>query len=58
MHDKYVSPLSKRYAGEEMQNIFSEDRKFKTWRKLWVALAEAQMELGLNISKEQISQMK
>jgi len=58
MNDKYISPLSKRYAGEHMQNIFSQDRKFKTWRKLWIALAEAQMELGLDITNEQILQMK
>ena len=58
MNDKYISPLSKRYAGEEMQRLFSEDKKFKTWRRLWIALAESQMELGLNISREQIQQMK
>jgi adenylosuccinate lyase len=58
MNDKYISPLSKRYAGEEMQRLFSEDKKFRTWRRLWIALAESQMELGLNISKDQIQQMK
>ena len=58
MNDKYISPLSKRYAGEEMQRLFSKDKKFKTWRRLWIALAESQMELGLNISREQIQQMK
>ena len=58
MHDKYISPLSKRYAGEEMQRLFSEDKKFKTWRRLWIALAESQMELGLPIREDQIQQMK
>lgn len=58
MNDKYISPLSKRYAGEDMQRLFSEDKKFRTWRRLWIALAESQMELGLNISKDQIQQMK
>ena len=46
--DKYVSPLSERYASKEMQYIFSPDMKFKTWRKLWIALAETEKELGLN----------
>ena len=50
MHDKYISPLSERYAGKEMQYIFSPDKKFKTWRRLWIALAKAEKELGLNIS--------
>ena len=45
--DKYVSPLSERYASKEMQYIFSPDMKFKTWRKLWIALAETEKELGL-----------
>ena len=45
--DKYTSPLSERYASKEMQYIFSPDKKFKTWRKLWIALAEAENELGL-----------
>ena len=54
MNDKYVSPLSERYASKEMQYIFSPDMKFKTWRKLWIALAESEMELGLNITQEQI----
>lgn len=57
-YDKYQSPLSERYASKEMQYIFSPDMKFKTWRKLWVALAEAENELGLNISKEQIEELK
>ena len=45
--DKYVSPLSERYASKEMQYIFSPDMKFRTWRKLWIALAETEKELGL-----------
>lgn len=57
-HDKYMSPLSERYAGKEMQYIFSPDMKFKTWRKLWVALAQAEKELGLNITQEQIDELK
>ena len=56
--DKYTSPLSERYASKEMQYIFSPDMKFQTWRKLWVALAEAEMELGLPITKEQIQELK
>ncbi len=58
MTDKYVSPLSERYASREMQYIFSPDMKFKTWRKLWIALAESEMELGLNITQEQIDELK
>ena len=58
MNDKYVSPLSERYASKEMQYIFSPDMKFKTWRKLWIALAESEMELGLNITQEQIDELK
>ncbi|MDD7220132.1 MAG: adenylosuccinate lyase [Clostridia bacterium] len=56
--DRYVSPLSERYASEEMQYIFSQDMKFRTWRKLWIALAETEKELGLNITQEQIDEMK
>ena len=48
MYDKYVSPLSERYASKEMQYIFSPDMKFRTWRKLWIALAETEKELGLD----------
>ena len=57
-NDKYVSPLSERYASKEMQYIFSPDMKFKTWRKLWIALAETEKELGLNITQEQIDELK
>ena len=57
-NDKYVSPLSERYASKDMQYIFSPDMKFKTWRKLWVALAETEKELGLNITDEQIEELK
>ena len=57
-HDKYVSPLSTRYASSEMQYIFSPDKKFRTWRKLWIALAETEKELGLDITDEQIAEMK
>ena len=57
MKDTYESPLNSRYASREMQELFSPDTKFKTWRKLWIALAEAQKELGLNIAQEQIDEM-
>ena len=57
-HDTYVSPLSERYASREMQYIFSPDMKFKTWRRLWIALAETEKELGLNITQEQIDELK
>ncbi len=56
--DTYESPLSSRYAGKEMKYIFSPDKKFKTWRKLWIALAESEMELGLPITQAQIDELK
>ena len=56
--DRYISPLSERYASVEMQQIFSQDRKFRTWRKLWIALAETEKELGLPITDEQIEELK
>ena len=57
-NDRYVSPLSERYASREMQEVFSPDRKFRTWRKLWIALAETEQELGLPITDEQIAELK
>ncbi len=56
--DRYVSPLSERYASKEMQYIFSPDKKFRTWRRLWIALAETEKELGLPITQEQIDELK
>ena len=56
--DRYVSPLSERYASKEMQSIFSPDMKFRTWRRLWIALAETEKELGLPITQEQIDELK
>ncbi|MCR5216260.1 MAG: adenylosuccinate lyase [Lachnospiraceae bacterium] len=58
MYDRYTTPLGERYASQEMQYIFSPDKKFKTWRKLWIALAEAENELGLGVTKEQIEELK
>ena len=58
MRDTYNSPLNTRYASKEMSYIFSEEMKFKTWRKLWVALAEGEQELGLNITDEQIKELR
>lgn len=55
--DRYLSPLSERYASKEMQYIFSPDMKFRTWRRLWIALAETEKELGLNITQEQIDEL-
>jgi len=57
-YDKYLSPFSERYASKEMQYLFSPEMKFKTWRKLWIALAESEKELGLNITDEQIEELK
>lgn len=56
--DRFTSPLSERYASREMQQIFSQDFKFSTWRRLWIALAETEKELGLPITDEQIAEMK
>ena len=56
--DGYTSPLSTRYASKEMQYLFSDNNKFRTWRKLWIALAKAEHKLGLNVSQEQIDQME
>ena len=57
MKDIYESPLSSRYADKEMKYLFSPDMKFRTWRRLWIALAEAEKELGLPISQEQIDEI-
>ena len=54
----YESPFSSRYASEEMQYVFSQDNKFKTWRKLWIALAKAEKALGINITDEQIAELE
>lgn len=56
--DTYNSPFNARYASKEMQYIYSPDFKFKTWRKLWIALAEAEHELGLNVTQAQIDELK
>ncbi|OPZ94644.1 MAG: Adenylosuccinate lyase [Firmicutes bacterium ADurb.Bin419] len=58
MKNTYESPLNSRYASSDMQHVFSPDMKFKTWRRLWIALAEAEKELGLNITDEQIDELK
>ena len=57
-YERYQSPLSERYASKEMQYIFSPDMKFRTWRRLWIALAETEKELGLNITDEQIEELR
>ena len=56
-HDAYVNPLCTRYAGVEMQQIFSDDRKYSCWRKLWLYLAEAEQQLGIPITDRQIEEM-
>lgn len=58
MRDTYITPLTKRYSSQEMSYLFSDEMKFKTWRKLWVALAESEKELGLNITDKQIQELK
>ena len=58
MKQQYQSPLNTRYASKEMSHLFSQEFKFQTWRKLWIALAEAEKELGLAITQEQIDEMK
>ena len=58
MSEIYENPLCKRYAGREMQEIFSDDRKFSTWRRLWLALAESEQQLGLDITDEQLDEMR
>ena len=56
--DGYISPLSTRYASKEMQYLFSDNHKFRTWRKLWIALAKAEKQLGLDITEQQIAQLE
>ena len=58
MHDRYTNPLCTRYAGRTMQHIYSDDNKFSTWRRLWVALAESEQELGLPITDAQLEQLR
>ena len=58
MSDIYENPLCTRYSGPEMKKIFSPDTKFRTWRKLWIALAESERELGLGITEEQIAELR
>lgn len=58
MKNTYDTPFTKRYSSKEMSYLFSEDKKFKTWRKLWVALAECEMDLGLNITEDQVNELK
>lgn len=57
-HDRYISPLSTRYASDEMQYVFSDNNKFRTWRRLWISLAKAEKACGLNITESQIAQME
>ncbi len=58
LRDRYISPLSTRYASDEMQAVFSDNFKFRTWRRLWIALAKAERTLGLDISEEQIAELE
>ena len=58
MSSNYESPFSSRYASKEMQYIFSNDKKFRTWRKLWIALARAEKNLGLPITEQQIAELE
>ncbi len=58
MYDKFESPFSTRYASDEMQYLFSADKKFRTWRRLWIALARAEQAEGLNITDEQIRELE
>ena len=58
LHDSYISPFSTRYASKEMQFVFSEDNKFRTWRRLWIALARAEQKQGLEITDEQIAELE
>ena len=58
MHNVYESPFGKRYASQEMLYLFSDDNKFRTWRKLWIALAKAEKEFGLPITDAQIEEME
>ena len=57
-HDRYISPFSTRYASDEMQFLFSDDKKFRTWRRLWIALARAEQRQGLDITDEQIAELE
>ena len=57
-HDRYISPFSTRYSSDEMQYIFSDDNKFRTWRRLWIALAKAEQKQGLDITDEQIAELE
>ena len=54
----YINPLTTRYTSKEMQHAFSDEKRFKLWRKLWIALAESEMELGLNVTQEQVDELK
>ena len=57
-HNRYISPFSTRYASDEMQFLFSDDKKFRTWRRLWIALAKAEQRQGLDITDEQIAELE